>query len=114
MSTLLTNWKTTLTGVIALLLNVPVFVSAIYAWGKHQPVDWRSVLVTTTLTVVGAGLVAAKDSTTHSTIPQIEASTEKADEKQVVQAALNSSMPSPLNPSIPVKPPAKPLGKGIL
>jgi len=87
-STLLTNWKTTLTGLVALLLNVPVFVTALYAWGKHEPVDWRNVLVTTAITVIGAGLLAAKDSTTHSTAAQVEVSTEKA---------VAAEVPAPMN-----------------
>jgi uncharacterized membrane protein YfcA len=72
MQTVLKNWKTSLGGLVTLLLGVPTFVSAIQAWGNHQPVDWRSVLVSTTLSIVGVSFLAAKDATTHSTSAEIQ------------------------------------------
>lgn len=79
MSILGTNWKTNLTaaltGLLTLLLGIPTFVTAITAWSNHQSVDWRSVLVSTALAVVTAGLAAAKDSTTHSTQAQVTTAT---------------------------------------
>lgn len=76
--TLTANWKTSLTGFIGLLLSVPTFVSALQAWGAHQPVDWRQILVSTTITVISTGLLASKDSTTHSTVQEVEKSTQEA------------------------------------
>lgn len=74
-----TNWKTNLasigTGLLTLLLGIPTFITAITAWSNHQAVDWRSVLTSTALAIVTAGLASAKDSTTHSTVAQVEAST---------------------------------------
>lgn len=69
------NWKTTLSGLASLLLTVPQFVSAITAWANHQAVDWRPVLISVAMAVLGTGLVAAKDGTTHSTIAQVEKAT---------------------------------------
>jgi len=71
------NWKTTLAGILTFLTSVPAFVTAIEAWGRHQPVDWRSVLVSTAMAAAGAGLLVAKDSTTHSTLDQVRTSTIK-------------------------------------
>ena len=68
------NWKTTLSGLLVFLLSIPTFVQAMQAWAAHQPVDWRSVLISI---VMAVGLIAAKDSTTHSTAAQVETSTVK-------------------------------------
>src|SRR5216684_3542011 len=71
------NWRTNLTawltGLVTLLLGVPTFISAVQAWGNHQPVDWRSVLVTTALALVTAGLAASKDASNQSTPAQVQA-----------------------------------------
>jgi len=71
------NWRTNLssivTGLLTLLLGIPTFINAITAWGNHQPVDWRSVLVTTALAVITAGLATAKDSANQSTPAQVQA-----------------------------------------
>jgi hypothetical protein len=67
----LKNWKTTLAGVVAFLMSVPAFVSALQAWGAHQAVDLRSVFISVALTAGGVGLMAAKDSTTHSTPAEV-------------------------------------------
>lgn len=83
-----TNWKTNLssivTGILTLILGVPTFVQAVTDWSNHKAVDWRSVLVSTALVVITAGLAAAKDSTTHSTVAQVEVATEKAIDKTEV------------------------------
>lgn len=81
MNSLLKNWKTTLTGFITLLLSVPTFVTAVTAWGNHQAVDWRSVLISTALAIAGSGLVAAKDASTHSTAAEVQESTTKQETK---------------------------------
>lgn len=90
-----TNWKTNLTaaitGVLTLLMGIPTFISAITAWSAHQQVDWRSVLVSTALAVITAGLAAAKDSTTHSTVTQVEAATLKE---------LPNAVPKPEQPAL--------------
>jgi hypothetical protein len=72
------NWKTTLAGIAAFLSGVPGFVNALTAWGNHQAVNWREVLVSVALAAIGAGLAAAKDGTTHSTTAQVETATAKA------------------------------------
>jgi hypothetical protein len=72
---ILANWKTTLAGIVTFLLSVPAFVAAIQAWGNHQPVDWRSVLVAVAIAAGGAGLMVAKDSSTHSTIAEVQKAT---------------------------------------
>jgi uncharacterized membrane protein (UPF0182 family) len=63
------SWRTTLmsivTGVITLLLGIPVFVQAVTDWSHHLPVDWRSVLTTTALAAITAGLALAKDFNVH-------------------------------------------------
>jgi hypothetical protein len=85
---MLKNWKTNLAGVATFLTACPGFVSAIQAWAAHQAVDWRSVLVSTALTAVSGGLLAAKDSTTHSTIAEVQGSTES-----LVTNVLNGQFP---------------------
>lgn len=81
------NWKTNLTGIITILLGIPSFVTAIQAWSNHQPVDWRTTAITT---VLGVGLMLAKDGSSHSTIAEVEVAsmTEKikADQKAAVTA----------------------------
>jgi uncharacterized membrane protein YfcA len=88
MNALLKNWKTTLTGLITLVLSVPTFISALTAWGQNQPVNWRNVLVSTTLAVAGAGLVASKDSTTHSTQSEVAVATTVAKTEGIPPATL--------------------------
>lgn len=70
------NWKTTGAAILTFLLSIPSVVSALTAWANHQPTDWRMAVVGI---VTGLGLLAAKDSTTHSTVNQVETATaEKA------------------------------------
>lgn len=95
MNVLLKNWKTTITGLITLVLSVPTFISALTAWGNHQPVDWRSVLITTALAVVGTGLVSAKDGTTHSTASEVQVATTVAKIEGVPPAMLPTNLPTP-------------------
>jgi len=83
MNTILRNWKTSLGGVIvgimAFLMGVPAFLSALQAWGSHQPVDWRSVIVSIALAAGSAALLAAKDGSNHST------------QAEVTQASVNAN-----------------------
>jgi len=95
MNILLKNWKTTVTGLITLVLSVPTFISALTAWGNHQPVDWRSVLITTALAVVGTGLVSAKDGTTHSTASEVQVATVVAKTEGIPPATLPTNLPTP-------------------
>lgn len=74
------NWKTTLAGLLTFLTSVPGFVGALQAWVAHQPVDWRQVMFSVALAVAGVGLHSAKDSSTHSTVEQVEQSS-KTDAK---------------------------------
>lgn len=69
------NWKTNLAAILAFLTSVPQFVTAIAAWAHHQPADWRGAILSV---VIAAGFAASKDSTTHSTLLQVETSTVKA------------------------------------
>ena len=86
------NWKTTLAGILTFLTSVPAFVTAIEAWGRHQPVDWRSVLVSVAITAAGAGLLVAKDSTTHSTLEEVRTSTIK---EEIATAKAENPPPKP-------------------
>jgi hypothetical protein len=86
---LFVNWKTTLGGLCAFLLSVPSFVTALIAFGHHQPVDWRYVLVSLALTAISAGLASAKDGSTHSTESEMKLSTYK--ENAAILADLNKS-----------------------
>lgn len=81
------NWKTNLTGIITILLGIPSFVSAVQAWSAHQPVDWRTTAITT---ILGVGLILAKDGSSHSTIAEVQVATMtdkiKADQKAAATA----------------------------
>jgi hypothetical protein len=68
------NWKVSIAGICGFLLAVPGLVLALQAWAKHEPVDWRGVLVSGALTAISAGLTLAKSSDVHSTPAQIELS----------------------------------------
>jgi hypothetical protein len=83
------NWKTSLGGVVAFLVGLPVFVSAVLAWAEHQPVNWRLVCVSVALAAAGAGLVSAKDATTHSTVEE----TKRASVLAVIAAAKAGTLP---------------------
>ncbi len=69
------NWKTNLAALCAFAYSVPQFVTAIQAWQAHQQPDWRAAVISL---IIAAGLAAAKDGDNHSTIAQVEASTNKA------------------------------------
>lgn len=79
--------KTTLAGYVTFLLALPSFVQALIDWSKHQPVDWRFVLVSSALAVTSWGLTKAKDSSSHSTQDQIDAATAAAAAKGQVKVA---------------------------
>lgn len=63
------SWKTTLSGLVVamltLLLAVPSLMTAVSEWSKHQPVEWRPVILAVTLAIIAAGLTAAKDKEVH-------------------------------------------------
>lgn len=62
---LLKNWKTTITGVLAIIAAVTGAATALM---NNHPVDWPSVIGAVT---AGIGLITAKDSNvTGGTIPQ--------------------------------------------
>jgi hypothetical protein len=81
------NWKTTATGIITFLLGVPEIVTALHQWAAHQSVDWRNVAVSAAMAIGGLGLVAAKDSTTHSTVAEVQVSTAKVEQAALKQEA---------------------------
>ena len=80
------NIKTTVAGVVAFLFSVPAVISGLEAWAKHQPVDWRVIAVSIAMAAGGLGLVASKDSTTHSTLDEVRTSTVKAEIEKVEEA----------------------------
>jgi hypothetical protein len=75
------NWKTNAAAAIVFMLSCPAFVAALANWAHGQPADWRGALAGI---VIALGLAAAKDSSTHSTTTEVEAATDKATEKHVV------------------------------
>lgn len=86
-----TNWKTNLAAIVAFLTSVPQFVMAITAWSHHQPADWRGAVLSI---VVAGGLAAAKDSTTHSTVAQVEQATVgKAQDSATVTVQATQPLP---------------------
>lgn len=66
------SWKTTLAGLVAFLFTVPAFVNALEQWAHGQHVDWKTVLQAIAAAAVSGGLIAAKDSTVHSTLDEVE------------------------------------------
>ena len=77
------NWKTSLAGVLAFLFSCPTFISAFEGWSKHQAIDWRGLLFGLAMFAVSTGLIAAKDGSNHSTLPEIRAATLKAETEKV-------------------------------
>lgn len=73
------NWKTNLAALCAFAFSVPQFVTAITAWQSGQHADWRGAVISL---ILAGGLAVAKDSTTHSTVDQVNAATFKASPKQ--------------------------------
>ena|ERR1700688_4543434 len=68
----MTNWKTTLSGIAVILITAagPVL-------DHYKPLvglSWTAVTTSIAGAIAGIGLVAAKDSTTHSTPLQVQAS----------------------------------------
>jgi drug/metabolite transporter (DMT)-like permease len=70
------NWKTNLAALAMFAYSVPQFVAAIAAWQAGQKPDWRGAVIGL---IAAAGLLAAKDGTNHSTIPQVQAATVEAE-----------------------------------
>jgi hypothetical protein len=83
------NWKTNLIAVIAFIYAVPQVVQSIQAWSNHQPANWRSALVALLL---AGGMAAAKDSTTHSTVAEVNQATQVA---QVEAQTTNTPVKKP-------------------
>jgi len=71
----LTNWKTNLTATVAVIMSAQQFTVAVMAWENHQPANWRTAIISL---IVAAGLYAAKDGSTHSTMAQVQSSTQVA------------------------------------
>jgi len=72
------NWKTTSTGVVAILTAL---IDVIHSTASGTPVNWN---VDIPAFIGGVGLIAAKDSTTHSTEAQVQVATVEAQiDKQV-------------------------------
>jgi hypothetical protein len=65
------NWKTTIFGLVAILLGVagPVLTHYVPVVG----LDWSTLCTTLATFAVGGGLLTAKDSTTHSIPAQVQA-----------------------------------------
>jgi hypothetical protein len=72
------NWKTNLSAAVVFVLSVPAIVTAFTDWAHHQPADWRGAFAGL---VISIGLAVAKDSSTHSTVAQVEAATDQASAK---------------------------------
>ncbi|MFY9906747.1 MAG: hypothetical protein WBD45_25520 [Terriglobales bacterium] len=75
------NWKTNTAAAVVFVLSCPGFVGAFTNWAHRQPADWREALAGI---VISVGLAVAKDNSTHSTTSEVEAATDKAREKCVV------------------------------
>jgi drug/metabolite transporter (DMT)-like permease len=80
----LKSWRTALGAVCGFLLAAPVFVADLTAWSNHQPVNWRSLLISLAMAALAVGLASAKDAAVHSTLPEIQASTAKEAAKEEV------------------------------
>lgn len=67
------NWKTTVAGLAVIFITAsgPVLDHYFPLVG----LSWTAITTSIAAVIGGAGLVAAKDSTTHSTAAQVEAST---------------------------------------
>jgi hypothetical protein len=76
-----TNWKTNTAAAVVFVLSCPAFVAALSNWAHHQSADWRGAVAGV---VIALGLAAAKDGSTHSTTTEVEAATDEAKEKCVV------------------------------
>lgn len=79
------NWRTSLAGVLAFLFSCPTFISAFEGWSKHQAIDWRGLLFGLAMFAVSSGLIAAKDSSNHSTIEEMRKATIKHDAEKAAE-----------------------------
>lgn len=64
---------------LAFLLQIPQFASAITAYATHQPVDIKSTWHAVMLAVVAAGIASAKAHDVHSTSSEVAAATAPPD-----------------------------------
>jgi hypothetical protein len=72
------NWRTDLVSLVAFIYAVPQVVETIQAWSNGQPANWKQALVALLLS---AGMAAAKDSTNHSTVQEVNKATTEEDKK---------------------------------
>jgi uncharacterized membrane protein YfcA len=75
----ITNWKSNVLAVIAIVYSATQFTQAIGAWENHQPANWREAVIS--LIVAAIGFVA-KDASTHSTQAQVTTATNAVANKQ--------------------------------
>lgn len=68
----MTNWKTTLSGIATIF---GALTDIVHSLAVGTPINWNADIP---LILTGIGLLAAKDSTTHSTLGQVAVATEKA------------------------------------
>jgi len=68
----MTNWKTTLAGVSAILTAL---ADIGHSLSVGYPINWAADMPAI---IGGVGLILAKDATTHSTVEQVQAATDKA------------------------------------
>lgn len=71
------NWRTSVTGLIGFAMTVPGLIEGMRAWGAGTPINWRQLGMNIALTAISTGLVAAKDSSNHSTLMEVEQATVK-------------------------------------
>ena len=69
------NWRTTLGALVGYIASLTFFTDALIAWGRHQPVQWRSILVSLGLAVAGYAFQSAKDKQVHSTQDEVDTAT---------------------------------------
>jgi hypothetical protein len=67
-----TNWKSNVLATVAVVYSAQQFTSAVIAWENHEPANWRTAVISLIVAAVG---YVAKDSDTHSTAAQVQAST---------------------------------------
>ena len=71
----ITNWKSSLGGLLAFVMSVPAAVTAIHQLQTGQKVDWHFTAIC--LVIAGIGFVT-KDASTHSTQLQVAKATSDA------------------------------------
>lgn len=70
------NWKTTGAGVATIFSAIGELVHSI---STKQPINWNVIIPAI---IGGVGLIAAKDSTTHSTADEVQTATVKQEDKK--------------------------------